>query len=102
MSRPKRKLSPVSEGTLITGMFESGYNVLEETNMEEENASLYGGSSSDDFVDDTDEDPNFHPSNPDRKKPFSFLGPRKSLDFSKPSTSTDTCLSPPQHRYIDL
>lgn len=57
---------------------------------------------SDDFVDDTDENPDFHPSNPDRKRPFSFLGPQKSLDFSKPSTSTYTSLSPPQHRYIDL
>lgn len=42
MSRPKRKRSPVSEGTLIIGIFESGYNVLEESNMEKENASLDG------------------------------------------------------------
>lgn len=63
---------------------------------EEENASLDEGSSSDDIVDDTDEDPDFHPSNPDRERPFSLLGPWKTLDFTKPSTSTDPSLLPPQ------
>lgn len=50
MSRPKRKRSPVSEVTLIAGMFESGYNLLEESNIEEGNASLHEGSSSDDDI----------------------------------------------------
>lgn len=91
-SRPKRKRSPVNEGTLIAGMFESGYNLLEESNIEEGNASLDEGSSSNnDIVDDTDEDPDFDPSNPGcKKKHFSFLGPRKTLDFSKPGPSTST------------
>ncbi|KAG8250362.1 hypothetical protein J6590_103427, partial [Homalodisca vitripennis] len=104
MSERERNHSPVSEGTLISGVCESGVNFRDNGSDDEvdslEDINFSDDSSvSTDVIDNTDEDPDFDPNEPNNRKQrrFLFLNPGQS-DFdashNRPSTSSGQPIRP--------
>jgi len=68
--KSKRCRSPTSEETLVSSVIESGISFINDDNSSD---SFEIPSSSEDEVDDTDDDPDFQPNSNGKSKAFSFL-----------------------------